>query len=279
VTELVVVEQLRKVFSTPDGRGGREDVVAVDGVNFSLAARGSLAIVGESGSGKTTVARILAGLDAPSAGTVVIDGETRERGRVSRSVRKRRARQVQMVFQDPYGSLNPRQTVRASIEEVLREHGTSGRAARTECVERLLEQVGLDSQHAGSLPRRLSGGQRQRVAIARALAVEPRLLILDEAVSALDVSVQAQVINVLVELRSRIDVAFLFISHDLGVVRQVSDDCLVMQGGRVVEAGPTEAVLDRPADPYTRRLLSAIPRPGWVPRRRAPKPLHPAEAA
>jgi ABC-type glutathione transport system ATPase component len=173
-----------------------------------------------------------------------------------------------MVFQDPYSSLNPRQTVGACVEEAIREQFPLPRAQRRYRVMELLDRVGLDARHATALPGRLSGGQRQRVAIARALAVEPRLLILDEAVSALDVSVQAQVINLLIELRTSMDVAFLFVSHDLGVVRQISDHCVVMHRGRIVEAGATVDVLDRPEHEYTRRLLSAIPRPGWRPRRR-----------
>jgi oligopeptide transport system ATP-binding protein len=263
MTALVEVSRLRKVFDVAG-----EELVAVDDVSFSLQRGGALAIVGESGSGKSTVARILAGLETPTSGIVRVDGEPREAGRVGRAVRKRRARQVQMVFQDPYGSLDPRQTVQSAIEEMLAEHTDADRAARRRRVLELLDQVGLDAVHARAHPRRLSGGQRQRVAIARALAVEPRLLILDEAVSALDVSVQAQVINLLVDLRRTTDVAFLFVSHDLAVVRQVSDECLVMQSGRLVERGATADVLDRPAHAYTRRLLSAIPRPGWAPKRR-----------
>ncbi|MBS1868592.1 MAG: ABC transporter ATP-binding protein [Actinobacteria bacterium] len=265
---LLHAADVRKTFVVRDESGRRDELVAADGVSFTLATGGSLALVGESGSGKTTIARIVAGLETPSGGTVELLGEARTGGRVSRAVRKRRARQVQMVFQDPYGSLDPRQTVAACVEEVLREHFDGDRCWRRERVASLLQQVGLEERHADQRPRRLSGGQRQRVAIARALAVEPRLLILDEAVSALDVSVQAQVINMLVELRRTTGVAFLFVSHDLGVVRQVTEDCLVMHRGRVVEAGPTADVLDHPADAYTQRLLSAIPRPGWQPRRR-----------
>ncbi len=268
MTALVEVDGLRKVFDLVGADGAREELVAVDDVSFTLERGGALAIVGESGSGKSTIARILAGLEHPTAGIARVDGEPRGSGRVRRATRKRRARQVQMVFQDPYGSLNPRQTVESAIGEMLAEHTDLDRSGRHARVLELLDHVGLDPAHARSHPRRLSGGQRQRVAIARALAVEPRLLILDEAVSALDVSVQAQVINLLADLRRTTEVAFLFVSHDLAVVRQVSDECLVMQSGRLVERGTTADVLDRPTHAYTQRLLSAIPRPGWKPKRR-----------
>jgi oligopeptide transport system ATP-binding protein len=186
-----------------------------------------------------------------------------------------------MVFQDPYTSLDPSQTVAKAVDEVLREHFRLTRKERRERVLELLDQVGMDTRHAESLPRALSGGQRQRVAIARALAGGPRLLILDEAVSALDVSVQAQVLNMLADLRASLEVAFLFISHDLGVVRQVSEECIVMHRGRVVEAGSTDSVLSCPRDTYTRTLLSAIPGPDWVPRRHlvAATPAHASEGA
>jgi peptide/nickel transport system ATP-binding protein len=173
-----------------------------------------------------------------------------------------------MVFQDPYTSLDPRQTVRAAVAEILAVHGYRDHGKRAARTEELLDKVGLDARVGASLPRRLSGGQRQRAAIARALAAGPELLILDEAVAALDVSVQAQVLNVLAELRATEGLSSLFISHDLGVVRQVTSHCLVMHQGVIVERGPTDQVLDAPAHSYTRRLLAAIPRPGWTPRAR-----------
>lgn len=269
MSELLRLDNLRKVFHVrASGGEPAGELVAVDDVTFALSPGGSLAVVGESGSGKTTVARMVAGLETPTSGRIILDGKPRGAARAERGARKARARQVQMVFQDPYTSLDPNQTIEAAIHEVLRAHFPWDADRRRERVAQLLDQVGLDRRQADARPRALSGGQRQRAAIARALALEPRLLILDEAVAALDVSVQAQIINLLADLRAETGVAFLFISHDLGVVRQVSDDCVVMHRGRVVEAGGTAAILDDPQDPYTQTLLSAVPRPGWVPRRR-----------
>ena len=240
-------------------------LVAVDDVSFCIAPRQSLAVVGESGSGKTTVARMIIGLEKPTSGRIIVNGRERPWRHVSSRERRRRAREAQIVFQDPYSSLDPRMTVRDCLDEVLRLHFDWERERRLARVEELLGQVGLDRRQADALPRALSGGQRQRVAIARALASEPRVLICDEAVASLDVSIQAQVLNLLSDIRDETGVSYLFISHDLAVVRQVSDEVVVMRHGRVVEAGPTERVLSEPDDPYTQRLLAAIPRPGWKP--------------
>ncbi len=260
------VRGLRKVFKVKaEGSRQTEDLVAVDDVSFELPASGSLGIVGESGSGKTTVARIIAGLERPTAGTIAIAGTSPGSRRVSAKDRRARGRRVQMVFQDPYSSLDPRQAVGACLEEVLRFHTTATKAGRGERALELLHQVGLDERHLNLRPRSLSGGQRQRVAIARALACDPEVLILDEAVSALDVSVQGQVLNLLADLRAQLRVAYLFVSHDLAVVQQVTDNTVVMHRGRIVESGPTDAVLSEPAHDYTRQLLAAVPRPGWRP--------------
>ncbi|HWT92707.1 MAG TPA: ATP-binding cassette domain-containing protein [Solirubrobacteraceae bacterium] len=257
---LLLASGLRKEFGS---------AVAVDDVSFAVEAGASLAIVGESGSGKSTCARMVVGLERPTAGTIAVDGEPWSLGgRVSRRERLRRGRKVQMVFQDPYLSLDRRQTVRDCLAECLDLHVALDRDAREARIQQLLDQVGLDERQARALPRALSGGQRQRVAIARALAAEPRLLILDEAVAALDVSIQAQVLNVLADIRAATGIAFLFISHDLAVVRQVCDEVLVLHRGRVVEQGGVDAVLEAPRDPYTRRLIDSVPRPGWKPRRR-----------
>lgn len=264
---ILEVQQLTKVFGGARGHSH----VALDGVSFSLPSGGALAVVGESGSGKTTAARIIAGLETATSGMVYLDGHAvsahagRRRG--TRDHRKR-GRTVQMVFQDPFGSLDPRQRVGAGLGELLAAHFDLSGDERWARVSELLHQVGLDDRHAQLVPRSLSGGQRQRVAIARALAVEPQVLILDEAVSALDVSVQAQVLNLLVDIRAETGISYLFVSHDLGVVRQVSDTCVVLNRGVVVESGATSQVLDAPRDPYTQALLQAVPKPGWKPRRR-----------
>jgi oligopeptide transport system ATP-binding protein len=273
MTPLLEVTDLRKVFHAR----GQRDFVAVDGVNLTIQAGGSLAIVGESGSGKTTVARIVAGLESATAGKVMIDGEERPR-KSNHATRKRLARHVQMVFQDPYASLDPRQTVANSLDEALRVHFDDDEDTRNAKVANLLEQVGLDARHGKGRPSGLSGGQRQRVVIARALALEPRLLILDEAVSALDVSVQAQVINVLIDVRASLGIGFLFISHDLAVTRQIADVCVVMHRGRVVEKGLMSQILDAPSADYTKQLISAVPRPGWKPRRTFGAAAEPAAA-
>ena len=269
---LLEVENLRKVYRVPSKKRGTDDLVAVDGLSFEVPAGGALAIVGESGSGKTTSARIIAGLETPSSGLIRIDGETRKPLPWKRSDRTRYARQVQMVYQDPFTSLDPSQTIESTLDEVLRCHFHRDRAKRRDRIGELLRQCGLDDRHRHRRPRTLSGGERQRVAIARALAAGPRVLILDEAVSALDVSIQAQILNLLASLRSSLGLTYVFISHDLGVVRQVSDECIVMHRGAAVESGATKNILSAPQADYTRRLLDAIPRPGWAPKRRAAYP-------
>lgn len=265
----VEVDDLLKVYrlhrAQGEGAGAKRTLVAVDHVSFSVVQGRSLAIVGESGSGKTTVAKMVIGLERPTSGRIAVGGRERRARRVGSKERRQRAREAQIVFQDPYSSLDPRQTVGKCLEEMLRLHFGLDRSERRARVEALLNQVGLSEAHAAAYPKALSGGQRQRVAIARALACEPRVLICDEAVASLDVSIQAQVLNLLSDIREETKVSYLFISHDLAVVRQVSDEILVMKDGKVVERGPADRVLDHPADPYTKRLLAAIPRPGWHP--------------
>jgi peptide/nickel transport system ATP-binding protein len=242
--DILTVEGLSKTFVGRRTRmaGERHVTRAVDDVSFTVPHGGSLGVVGESGSGKTTVARMLVGLETPTAGRIAMGGT------------------AQMVFQDPYTSLDPRQPVRKALDEVQRVHFERTRAQRDARTAELLDAVGLGEREAGALPRGLSGGQRQRVAIARALAAEPELLVLDEAVSALDVSIQSQILNLLVDLRAQLGLAYVFISHDLAVIRHVAADVLVLYRGRVLERGRVDDVLTAPANPYTRRLLAASPR-------------------
>jgi oligopeptide transport system ATP-binding protein len=257
---LLEAEGLRKLY------GG---TVAVDDVSFAVPAGGSLAIVGESGSGKTTIARMIVGLARPTAGTIRACGRDRSTPARSAAERRRRGAEVQIVFQDPYSSLDPRHSAIKALDEVLRLHGRGADAtARTARIAELGELVGLDDRMLRAMPRELSGGQRQRIAIAKALAASPRLIILDESVAALDVSIQAQVLNLLADIREQTGVAYILISHDLAVVRQITSEAIVMHRGRVVERGATEAILDAPSDPYTRMLRASVPRPGWKPTRR-----------
>jgi len=263
-TPAIEVRGLFKTFGSGRLGGPAGGVAAVSDVSFRLASGRTLALVGESGSGKTTVARMIVGLETPSAGEIECFG----RRRMTRpNTRARRAfgRQVQMVFQNPYRSLDPSQTVGAAIGDVLRLHARLDPAARSTRIAQLLELVRLPTSVGSALPKQLSGGQRQRVCIARALAAEPRVLILDEAVSSLDVSVQAQILNLLCDIRDETNVSYLFITHDLGVVRQIADEVVVMRRGEVVERGQAETVLDRPQHPYTVRLIESVPREGWRP--------------
>ena len=245
-TPVLEVMGLRKEFG---------ELVAVDDVSFSLPAARSLAIVGESGSGKTTVARMIVGLERPTRGTISACGQDRSRPARSASDRRRRGREVQIVFQDPYTSLDPRQSAEASIDEVLRKHHRWPAGRRRARTTELIGLVGLDSRQA------------RAVAIARSLAAEPRVLILDESVAALDVSIQAQVLNLLADIRDGTGVSYVLISHDLAVVRQLTDETIVMHRGRVVERGSTAHVLDDPQESYTKRLRASVLRPGWKPRR------------
>ncbi|MFF0868476.1 ABC transporter ATP-binding protein [Nonomuraea sp. NPDC003560] len=256
---VIEARRLRKVYGP---------ATAVDEVSFTVAEGESLAVVGESGSGKTTVARMLLGLETPTSGTISVCGRPRAAGRVSAAERRRRAREIQIVFQDPYASLDKLQRVGDVVETSLALHFPLTSAERRKKALDLLESVGLAERHAAMLPRQLSGGQRQRVAIARALAVEPRVLVLDEAVAALDVSIQAQILNLLADIRERRSISYVFISHDLAVVNQISDTAVVMRHGRVVESGVTRTLLREPQEEYTRALLAAVPRPGWKPTRR-----------
>lgn len=264
---IVVARGLRKIFP---GRAGDEPVIAVDDVSFELFPNECLAIVGESGSGKTTVARMLVGLETVTAGELAVRGESRAAGVKRLADRRRWAKEVQYVFQDPYSSLNGRQRIGDIVATSVALH--AGDTATRRAVQRraleILDSVGLDERFAAKHPHQLSGGQRQRVAIARALAADPAVIVLDEAVAALDVSIQAQILNLLADIRAAREVSYLFISHDLAVVNQISDRMIVMEQGRVVDGGRTAELLADPVHPYTRSLRAAVPRPGWRPVRR-----------
>jgi len=238
----------------------RESVVvrALDSVSFTLDAGRTLAIVGESGCGKSTLARQVTMIERPTSGAVSFDGV--DAAAADRATRKRLRPTVQMVFQNPYASLNPRKKVITLLEEPLVIRGGATSAQRGEAARAMLAEVGLLPEHAGRYPHMFSGGQRQRVAIARALMTGPRLLVADEPVSALDVSIQAQVLNLLMDLQQRRGVAYLFISHNLDVVRHIADSVAVMYLGRIVEIAPRQALFARPAHPYTRALFASTPR-------------------
>ncbi len=258
---LLVVENLATHFPIRQGAFSfiRDHVRALDGVSFSVPRGSTLSLVGESGSGKTTCGRSLLRLIEPTAGRVVFDGidVTALPKRELRKLRKR----MQLIFQDPFSSLNPRMTVYGMLAEVLQVHRVVPRGQRKARVEELLQLVGLSPESASRYPHEFSGGQRQRIGIARAIAAEPDLIVADEPVSALDVSIQAQILNLLKDLQEKLGLTYLFIGHDLSVIRHISDHVGVMYLGRIVEFGTVADVFERPTHPYTRALLSAVPVP------------------
>jgi ABC-type oligopeptide transport system ATPase subunit len=272
------VRDLVKHYPVPGGllRRSTGAVKAVDGVSLRLDRGRTLGLVGESGSGKSTLARVLVGIEKPTSGEVLVDGA--DVTRLSRAGRKRLRRDVQMVFQDPYTSLNPRMPVSEIVGEPFAIHGIDPAGGRRTAVGELLELVGLDPEHANRYPHQFSGGQRQRVGIARALALRPKILVCDEPVSALDVSVQGQVINLLEDLQAELGLSYLFVAHDLGVVRHIAHDVAVMYLGRIVEQGPEAEVYDAARHPYTQALLSAVPVPDPSVRLVEPPLVEPVEA-
>ncbi|MSU04049.1 MAG: dipeptide ABC transporter ATP-binding protein [Pedosphaera sp.] len=280
---LLEIDKLKVYFPIRKGLLDRakECVRAVDGVSFSIEAGETVGLVGESGCGKTTLSRAVIQLIKPTSGRIIFEGE--DIANLSEAALRLRRRRFQMIFQDPYSSLNPRLTVLDLIGEALDIHSlVSDAAARRERVEGLLKSVGLDPSHAARYPHEFSGGQRQRIGIARALAVEPRLIVCDEPVSALDVSVQAQIINLLKDLQQELGVAYLFVAHDLAVVEHISHRILVMYLGRIVEAGEAKNLCRSPKHPYTQALLSAVPVVDSESKRRriflggdVPSPIHP----
>ncbi len=259
---LLEVHHLTTTFRVRDAAGGAGTLTAVDDVSFHIRAGETLGLVGESGSGKSTIGRSVLQLDRPASGSVRFDGI--ELTELSRGEMRSMRRRMQMVFQDPFASLNPRMPVGTIVGDSLLAHGTRGRDQRQAEVVELMRLVGLRPDWISRYPHELSGGQRQRVAIARALAVRPQFVVADEPVSALDVSVQAQTINLLDELQQQLGLAYLFIAHDLAVVRHLSDRVAVMYLGRIVEIADNDALYDRPAHPYTHSLMSAVPIPDPV---------------
>jgi len=237
----------------------RESVTALDGVSLEIPAAASLGLIGESGSGKTTLARVVLGMQSADAGAVYFAGRQLRFDR-SRAARRRRSEYCQIVFQDPRTSLDPRLRVWEIMAEGLAIRGGASRPALRRAVDEMAAEVGISARALGRYPHELSGGQRQRVAIGRALLLRPRLLILDEPTSALDVTIQAQVLNVLMDLQARQDLAYLFISHDVSVIRHLCDRVAVLYRGRIVETGRTRDVLEHPQDAYTRKLIEAVPR-------------------
>ncbi|MCP4298636.1 MAG: ABC transporter ATP-binding protein [Proteobacteria bacterium] len=257
--ELLVAKNLTQHYEVKGGLFRKNVVIkAVDGISFSLEAGKTLAVVGESGCGKSTLARMLTLIEEPTTGTFHLDGI--DGNAADENVRKQLRKNVQMIFQDPFGSLNPRKKIGTILEEPLVINSKMSAVEREEAAQKMMAMVGLRPEHYNRYPHMFSGGQRQRIAIARALMLKPSVVIADEPVSALDVSIQAQVLNLLNDLQAEFNLAYLFISHDLSVVRHIADDVMVMYLGRPVEQGPKDEIFENPLHPYTKALLASTPR-------------------
>ncbi|PRO66624.1 ABC transporter ATP-binding protein [Alkalicoccus urumqiensis] len=260
-TDLLKVRNLKQYFPIKGGILGRKvnDVKAVDDISFEVKAGETLSIVGESGCGKSTTGRAILRLDEPTSGEVEFDGK--DLLALSKKDMRKMRKNLQIIFQDPYASINPRQTVRQILSEAMNIQGVVPKDKQEDRIKELMDTVGLGPHQIDRFPHEFSGGQRQRIGIARALSVDPQMIICDESVSALDVSIQAQVLNLLKKLQKELDLTYLFISHDLGVVRHISDRVLVMYLGKIVEIADKKSLFDNPKHPYTKTLLSAIPVP------------------
>lgn len=252
---LMEVRNLKKYFDV----GGKEPLKAVDGINLEIKRGETLGLVGESGCGKSTAGRTIIGLYEPTEGEVIFDGM--DTSKFSKKERREYTKKVQMIFQDPYASLNPRMTVTDIIGEGIDIHKLYSGQARQSRIYELLELVGLSKEHANRYPHEFSGGQRQRIGIARALSIQPELIVCDEPISALDVSIQAQVVNLLEELQEEFGLTYIFIAHDLSMVKHISDRIAVMYLGNIVEIADSKELYDNPKHPYTKALLSAVPIP------------------
>lgn len=280
--ELLTVKNLKKYFPIKGGFLGRtvNHVKAVDDVSFTIYQGETVSIVGESGCGKSTTGRAILRLDEPTSGSIIFDGT--DLLKLSKSEMRKKRKDMQIIFQDPFASLNPRQTVKSIIKEAMIIQNVHSKSDREKEVLQLLETVGIAKYQADRFPHEFSGGQRQRIGIARALSVQPKIIICDEAVSALDVSIQAQVLNLLKKLQREYNLTYLFISHDLGVVRHISDRIIVMYLGKIVEIGDKHSIFENPQHPYTKALLSSIPVPDPEKQRERiilkgdiPSPIHP----